>query len=176
MTLLWVTGACALLLITILIISYNKLVRDRQRVYSGWSDIEVQLQRRHALIPKLVAAIRQYARYEQATLQTLTELRNQASRGGDIAQRGALETRLNHSLFSVYAVAEAYPDLKTSQNYLDLQHQISEIEQAIHFARRYYNGAVNHWNTRLQTFPDMIVARLLHYQPAEYFNYKENTP
>ena len=173
MTALWIIALLALFILTILTISYNRLVRDRHRVYSGWSDIEVQLQRRHALIPKLVAAIRQYADYEQATLQALTELRGRAQQTDKVDERGELESHLRQSLFSVYAVAEAYPDLKSNQNYLDLQRQISEIEQAIHFARRYYNGAVNHWNTRLQTFPDLIVARLFHFQPAEYFEYKE---
>ncbi len=159
--------------VTLLIVSYNKLVRDRQRVLSGWSDIEVQLQRRHALIPKLVAAIRQYAQYEQTTLQTLTTLRQQAQMPAAVGERSALENKLNKGLFNVYAVAENYPDLKSNRQYLDLQRQISAIEKDIHFARRYYNGAVNNWNTRLQTFPDLIVARLLRYRPAEYFEYRE---
>jgi LemA protein len=170
---IWISVTLFSLAIFFLVTSYNKLVRDRNRVFSGWSDIEVQLQRRHALIPKLVAAIRQYADYEQATLQTLTELRSRAKQSTDISERSELENHLSQSLFSVIAVVEDYPDLKSNQNFLDLQQQISEIEQAIHFARRYYNGAVNNWNTRLQTFPDIIVARLFRFKPAEYFEYKE---
>ena len=173
MTVLWIAAGLLLLIVIVLVFSYNKLVRDRQRVLSGWSDIEVQLQRRHALIPKLVTAIRQYADYEQATLTALTELRSRAQKAGAVAERSELENRLSQSLFSVVAIAEAYPDLKASQNFLDLQKQISEIEQDIHFARRYYNGAVNHWNTRLQSFPDIIVARLLRFRPAEYFEFKD---
>ena len=173
MTVLWIAAGLLLLIVIVLVFSYNKLVRDRQRVLSGWSDIEVQLQRRHALIPKLVTAIRQYADYEQATLTALTELRSRAQKPGAVAERSELENRLSQSLFSVVAIAEAYPDLKASQNFLDLQKQISEIEQDIHFARRYYNGAVNHWNTRLQSFPDIIVARLLRFRPAEYFEFKD---
>jgi len=173
MTTLWITALLVLLIFILLTVSYNKLVRDHQRVYSGWSDIEVQLQRRHALIPKLVAAIRQYADYEQATLQALTALRSRAKQPAGVAERSELENRLSQSLFSVVALAETYPNLKTSQNFLDLQKQISEVEQTIHFARRYYNGAVNNWNTRLQTFPDIIVARLLRFRPAQYFEYKE---
>lgn len=168
----WILSLLLVSALVMLVISYNKLVRDKHRVRSGWSDIEVQLQRRHALIPKLVAAIEQYAHYEQATLQTLTALRSQAQQSTGVSERSAVENQLNRSLFKVYAVAENYPDLKSNQQYLDLQHQISAIEKDIHFARRYYNGAVNNWNTRLQTFPDLIVAHLFHFQPAEYFEYR----
>ncbi len=173
MTTLWIISLLLLLVVVLLTISYNKLVRDHQRVLSGWSDIEVQLQRRHALIPKLVAAVKQYAQYEQATLQTLTTLRQQAQMSANVDERGALENKLRQGLINVYAVAEKYPDLKSNRQYLDLQQQISAIEKDIHFARRYYNGAVNNWNTRLQTFPDLIVAQLLRYRPAQYFEYHE---
>lgn len=170
---LWISLALGSFVLVFLIISYNRLVRDKHRVFSGWSDIDVQLKRRHDLIPQLVTAIRQYADYEQATLSKITELRRQAGALGDIAERSGLENQLSQSLISIYALAEDYPELKSNQGFLDLQQQISEVERDIQFARRYYNGAVNHLNTRIETFPDLIVARLLNYRPAEYFDFME---
>jgi len=152
-----------------LIISYNRLVRDKHRVFSGWSDIDVQLKRRHDLIPKLVTAVKQYAGFEQATLEAVTELRRQARTQENVKTRGKIESQLSGSLFSIFALAEDYPDLKSNEGYLNLQQEISQVEQDIHFARRYYNGAVNQLNTRIDTFPDLIVARLLRFKPAEYF-------
>lgn len=160
-------------ILVFLIISYNRLVRDKHRVHAGWSDIDVQLKRRHDLIPKLVTAVQQYAGYEQATLTAITELRRHAGTEDAIPQRSSLENELSQSLFSIFALAEDYPDLKTNQSYLDLQSQISEVERDIQFARRYYNGAVNNLNTRIETFPDLIVARLLNFRPADYFELEE---
>ena len=171
----WILLLLAAAVLTYLIISYNRLVRDKHRVLAGWSDIDVQLKRRHDLIPKLVTAVQHYAGYEQATLQAITELRRHAGDENAIAARSSLENQLSKSLFSIYALAEDYPDLKTNQSYLDLQQQISEVERDIQFARRYYNGAVNNLNTRIETFPDLIVARLLHFQPADYFELEEST-
>ncbi len=170
---LWSSITLLLLIIVFLIVSYNKLITDKHRVLSGWSDIDVQLKRRHDLIPKLVEAIKQYAGYEQATLQAVIELRSQAGKQQDVNTRSQLENKLSGSLFSVYALAEDYPELKTNQSYLDLQQEISTIEQDIHFARRYFNGAVNNLNTRIETFPDLIVARLFNFKPADYFEMQE---
>ncbi|MEJ2405277.1 MAG: LemA family protein [Candidatus Thiodiazotropha sp.] len=148
---------------------YNRLVRDRNRVLAAWSDIDVQLKRRHDLIPKLVEAVKQYAGYEQATLSAITELRGQAKSATDIPERAQLETRLGSHIQRLLAVAEAYPDLKANQNYLDLQHNITEVENHIQYARRYYNGSVRNLNTRIDSFPDLLIARTLHYRYAEYF-------
>ncbi len=167
----WVLLALFVLVAGVLIVSYNALVRDHHRVLSAWSDIEVQLKRRHDLIPRLVEVVRQYADYEQAALATVIELRNQARGGHRPAEQGALEKRISHSLFDIRALAEDYPDLKSNQNYLELMQQLSGVEQDIQFARRYYNGAVNNLNTRIDSFPDLIVARLLHFRPAEYFDF-----
>jgi len=171
---IWLSLAPIIFVIIVLIISYNRLVGDKHRVLAGWSDIDVQLKRRHDLIPKLVQAIQQYARYEQATLQAVTELRQQAQQPTDISTRSQLENSISGSLFSLYAVAENYPDLKSNQNYLDLQQQITLVEKDIHFARRYFNGAVNRLNTRIDTFPDLIIARLLRFKPASYFELQES--
>ncbi len=170
---IWITLLVSGITVTILIIAYNRLVRDKHRVFSGWSDIDVQLKRRHDLIPKLVSAIKQYADYEQATLSKVTELRHQASLLQKAGDRSGLENQLSASLINIYALAEDYPELKSNLGYLDLQKQISEVERDIQFARRYYNGAVNNLNTRLETFPDLIVARLLKFKSAEYFDFME---
>jgi LemA protein len=170
---IWITLLVSIIIVTILIIAYNRLVRDKHRVFSGWSDIDVQLKRRHDLIPKLVSAIKQYANYEQTTLSKVTELRNQAAIMQQAGDRSGLEGQLSASLINIYALAEDYPELKSNLGYLDLQKQISEIERDIQFARRYYNGAVNNLNTRLESFPDLIVARLLKFKSAEYFDFME---
>ena len=155
------------------IVIYNRLVIDRQRSLAGWSDIEVQLKRRHDLIPKLVDAVKQYAAYEQATLDQVTALRSQASAFTNAGAQGNLESGISQSLISIVALQEAYPELKADQSFLDLQTNISSVEAQIQSARRYYNGAVRNLNTRIESFPDLIVARLFKYQAAEYFELTE---
>ena len=148
---------------------YNRLVRDRQRVLTAWSDIDVQLKRRHDLIPKLVAAVEQYARYEQSTLQTLIELRSRTAQVSDIAGRGALEARIGGGLRSLLALAEAYPELKADRSFLQLQGDLTETENQIQYARRFYNGSVRNLNTRIESFPDLLVARCFRYAPQPFF-------
>ena len=148
---------------------YNRLVRDRGRVLAAWSDIDVQLKRRHDLLPKLVEAVRQYAAYEQATLTTVIELRERATASAQAGERGELEMALGTGIQRLLALAEAYPELKANQNFLDLQRNISEVEDHIQYARRYYNGAVRILNTRIDTFPDLLIARPFGYRYAEYF-------
>ena len=160
----------AALLYAILI--YNRLVRDRQRTFAGWSDIEVQLKRRHDLIPKLIDAVRQYAAYEQATLERVTALRKKADAVAQAGQRGALEADVSQGLLSIIALQEAYPELKADQSFLQLQADISQVESDIQFARRYYNGAVRNLNTRIESFPDLLIARLFAYRPADYFEFE----
>lgn len=173
---IWILSSLAGALLILFIVLYNRLVRDKHRVLSGWSDIDVQLKRRHDLIPKLVDAVRQYANFEQATLSAVTELRSRAGRESGATTRSSLETRLSGSLFSIFALAEDYPELKSNQSYLDLQQEISGVEHDIQLARRYYNGAVNNLNTRIESFPDIVVARLLNFKPAEYFELEEIRP
>ena len=156
------------------IVIYNRLVRDRQRTLAGWSDIEVQLKRRHDLIPKLIDAVKQYATYEQATLDRVTASRSNASSIKAAQQQGRLESDISHGLLSIFALQEAYPELKANQSFLQLQTEVSDVEADIQFARRYYNGAVRNLNTRIESFPDLFVARLFGYRPAEYFEFEES--
>jgi len=148
---------------------YNLFVRDRNRVLAAWSDIDVQLKRRHDLIPKLVDAVKQYAAYEQATLSTITELRVQAEQTSDVAQLANTESRIGSGLHKLIALAEAYPELKANASFLDLQQQLTDVENHIQYARRYYNGAVRNLNTRIDSFPDTLIARMFRFQPAQYF-------
>ncbi len=155
------------------IVIYNLLVRDRQRTRAGWSDIEVQLKRRHDLIPKLIDAVKQYAAYEQATLDQITALRNRATNIQAAEKQGSVENNISRSLVSIFALQEAYPELKANQSFLQLQTEVSTVEADIQFARRYYNGSVRNLNTRIESFPDLILARMFNYQPAQYFELEE---
>jgi LemA protein len=151
------------------VLIYNKLVHDRNTSFAAWSDIDVQLKRRHDLIPKLIDAVKQYADYESNLLESVTTLRSQAASINEIAQRENIERELNSQVHKLIAVAENYPELKASQNFLELQRDISNVENDIQHSRRYYNGAVRIINTRIDTFPDMLVARIFRYKYHEYF-------
>lgn len=172
----WIAVAAIIATVVYAITIYNYLVRDRQRTRAGWSDIEVQLKRRHDLIPKLVDAVKQYAAYEQATLDQVTTLRNKAVNPRGVEQQGELENSISRSLVSIFALQEDYPELKANQSFLQLQTDISAVEADIQFARRYYNGAVRNLNTRIESFPDLVVARLFNYEPAQYFEFEEIGP
>ncbi len=152
-----------------IIIIYNLLVRDKIRVQAGWSDIDVQLKRRHDLIPKLVEAVKQYAAFESATLTTITELRTRSEKSNQVDEIGDTEVALDSEIKQILLLAEAYPDLKANQSFLDLQHNLTNVEEHIQYARRYYNGVVRNLNTRIESFPDLLIANFFRIQPANYF-------
>lgn len=154
------------------IVGYNRLVRDHHRVAQSWSDVGVQLARRHDLVPKLVEVVQQHSGYERAVLEEVTALRAAGLHETSPAALGAIEGRLGAGLERLLAIAEAYPELRASASYLELMRNLTDVEQQIQFARRYYNGAVNNLNTRIATFPDLLVARLLRFRPAEYFEFE----
>ncbi len=172
----WAVLAALVALLVYAVVIFNRLVRDRQLTRAGWSDIGVQLKRRHDLIPKLVDAVGQYAAYENATLQEITGLRSRAEQLQAAARQGSVESDISRGLVSIFALQEAYPDLKANQSFLQLQNDISAVEADIQFARRYYNGAVRNLNTRIESFPDLLLARLFSFQPAEYFEFEESQP
>ena len=151
------------------IILYNRLIRGRNRVDTAWSDIDVQLQRRHDLIPNLVAAVDQYADYERATLAAITELRTEAKKTADIEKRGELEEQLGVGMHKLIALAESYPDLKANENFLSLQGELAETENYLQFARRYYNGSVRDYNTMTEVVPSNIVASLFDFDARQFF-------
>ncbi len=148
---------------------YNRLVRARNRVNTAWSDIDVQLQRRHDLIPNLVKAVDQYASYERATLAAITELRSRARSITDVKQRGEVEEELGAGVHKLIALAESYPDLKANENFLSLQKELAETENYLQFARRYYNGSVRDYNTLTEVVPSNIIASLFGFAGREFF-------
>ena len=148
-------------LLALIAILYNRLIRDRNRVDAAWSDIDVQLQRRHDLIPQIVKAVDQYAKYERATLEAIMALRTEAMSITDVADiemRSEKEEQLGKEVHRLIAVAENYPDLKANENFMNLQSELVETENYLQFARRFYNGSVRHFNTRGETVPNNVIA------------------
>lgn len=148
---------------------FNRLVRDRNQVRAAWSDIDVQLTRRHDLVPQLVDAVRAYADYERATLTAVTELRARAEAAGSLRDKARLEDAMEAGLHRLIALAEAYPELKADGNFLQLQRDLVETEDHLQYARRFYNGSVRIYNTRIESIPDMLVAAPLRFERAEFF-------
>lgn len=152
---------------------YNRLVADRNQVQAAWSDIDVQLMRRHELVPQLVQTVKAYAAYEQATLTVVTELRSRSEAASHLPEKAAVEAQLEAALHQIAVVAEDYPDLKADQNFRQLQGELTTIEDHIQYARRFYNGAVRILNTRIQSFPHLLIARPLQFRAAEFFAVNE---
>lgn len=162
--------AIALILVGIGAIAlFNRLVADRNQMRAAWSDIDVQLTRRHDLTPQLVTAVQAYADYERTTLAAVTALRTRAAHATDLAERAQLEDELGSGIGRLLALVERYPDLKASDNFLQLQRDLVAIEDHLQYARRFYNGAVRQLNTRIERFPDLVVARLGGFQRGEFF-------
>lgn len=169
---LWISAG---LLFVWVVILYNLLIRDKNRVLAAWSDIDVQLKRRHDLLPKLVDTVNAYVRYERSTLEAITRLRADAEQIESPAEKAGLEALITGRVRELIAVAESYPDLKASRQFVDLMHQLSEVESHIQFARRYYNGSVRNLNIRIDSFPSLVVARLFRFQPNEFFQLESAT-
>jgi len=151
------------------ILIYNGLVRGRQRVREGWSAIDIQLKRRASLVPNLVETVKSYADYERGTMQRVAEARGALTSASGPAAAGQADAALTGALQHFFAVAEAYPDLKASERFAQLQRDLADTENKIAFARNYYNGAVEIFNIRTQTFPGLLVARSFGFAPAEFF-------
>ena len=166
---LTITFAVLAAAVVAVIVIYNGLVRSRNRVDSAWSDIDVQLQRRHDLIPQLVKAVDQYAKYERATLEAVTELRAEAMQQGEVSALGDVEEKLSEGVGRLLALAESYPDLKADGNFLELQKELVETEDSLQFARRYYNGSVRDYNTRVATVPNNMVAGPFGFKERSFF-------
>lgn len=166
-TMLGLMAAAAVALIAL----YNGLVKGRQLVSEGWSGIDVQLQRRADLVPNLVSTVEGYAGHERDLLREVTELRARAQAVGNAhpAARADAEQQLGAALGRLIAVAEGYPDLKASANFVELQQALADIEDALQLARRYYNGAVRQYNTQVQQFPSNLVAGRFGFHIAEFF-------
>jgi LemA protein len=158
-----------------LIVEFNRLVRDRNLMLEAWSGIDVQLKRRHNLVPNLVEAVRGYSAHERGVLEDVTRARSQSAGAASIADREEGENSLSQGLKSLLAVAEAYPDLKADKAYLELQGQLVEVEDQIQYARRYYNGTVRNYNTRTESFPGNLVAAIFRFSRAPFFQVETAT-
>ena len=162
----------AVVLVVVLVLiafAYNSLARLRLLAGNAWADIDVQLKRRHDLVPALVAAVKGHAGYERGTLESVVEARNRAAGASGPAASGAAEGELTRQVRQLVALAEAYPDLKAGESFLSLQRSLTEIEDHLQNARRYYNAVVRDLNTRVAQFPTNVVAGVFGIRPAEFF-------
>ena len=157
----------------VLVGMYNGLVRARVRTREAWSGIDVQLKRRANLIPNLVETVRGYASHERETFENVTRARAMLQQAGTAADAAQANNFLTQTLRSLFAVSERYPELKANQNFLDLQNELSDIEEKIAFARQFYNSNVRSYNTRTETFPSAIMANMFGFLPFEFFEAEE---
>lgn len=167
MSIILIAVAAALIIWTIII--YNLFIRDINLIREAWSGIDVQLKRRHNLIPNLVASVQGYSTHEKTLLEDITRKRSEAVKFESINDKAPVESDLSGMLKNLFIVAENYPDLKASENFLNLQNQLTEIEDQLQYARRYYNGAVRNYNIRVESFPSNLLAGLFNFKLENYF-------
>jgi LemA protein len=173
MVAVWVVVGIVVLLGLYAAFTYNRLVRTRVRVENAWSQIDVQLRRRYDLIPNLVNTVQGYAAHERELFEDVTQARAAAQQASGVQGQADAENQLTRALGRLIAVAERYPDLKASQNFLALQEELTGTEGRIAYARQFYNDEVQRLNTLIQAFPSNIVARLGNFQPREFFEIDE---
>ena len=175
--LFWIILVIVVALVIYAIVIFNNLVRSRQMANEAWSGIDVQLKRRGELVPNLVESVKGYAAHERELLQRVTELRNaaQALPSADVERRAAVEGALSVAVKRIMALAEAYPDLKASTNFLELQQELSRLEDEIQMARRYYNGAVRNLNTLIESVPSNVVAGAFRFEQRKFFELSDAT-
>lgn len=173
---MWIALLAAVALLAAGIWLYNRLIALRNLARQGFADIDVQLKRRADLVPQLVESVRGYTSYEKALLVTVTELRGTALAAQDSAARFALERQLGERLQQLVVLQENYPQLKADANFRDLAAKLVEVEDHLQYARRFYNGAVQQYVTRLETFPDIVVARLFGFRSLPFFETDDRQP
>jgi LemA protein len=154
----------------VLWLGFNGIVRRRNRVDNAWSQIDVQLKRRHDLIPNLIETVKGYAAHERGTFEAVTNARANAMNAQGPAEQAQAENVLTGALKSLFAVAEAYPDLKASRNFLALQEELTSTEDKIAYARQFYNDSVLDYNTRIQTFPGVLIAGMFKFNKRDFFD------
>jgi LemA protein len=163
------------LVVIVAIVTFNGVVRLRNRVDAAWSQIDVQLKRRYDLIPNLVETVKGYAAHERQTLEAVIQARNMGVNAQGPAEQAQAENMITGALKSLFALSEAYPDLKANQNFLQLQEELTATEGRIAYARQFYNDTVQRYNTKIQTFPAVIVAGAMNFSPREYFEVDEQS-
>lgn len=164
-----ILGVIAVVIIWLVAV-YNGLIRLKNRVQEAWSDIEVQLKRRYDLIPNLIAAVKGYATHERELLEKVTAARTAAMTSGTLAEKAQAENMLSQTLKSLFAVAENYPQLRASENFAKLQDELSDTENKVQAARRFYNSQVRDFNTKIQIFPNNVMASSLGFKAQEFFD------
>ncbi len=167
---LWAILAVLILIGGWLVLTYNSLIHSRNRVDEAWSDIEVQLKRRYDLIPNIVETVKAYAKHEQKVFKDVTEARTKAMQAKTPEEHAKAENMLTGALKSLFAVAEAYPQLQAAGNFLNLQHELTDAENKIQAARRFYNGNVRDFNTKIQVFPTNLIAGMFGFTKREFFD------
>ncbi len=170
MIILYIILAIVVVLILWFVGIYNGFVSKINRAKEAWADIDVQLKRRYDLIPNIVNTVKGYATHESSTFEKITQARTAAMSAPNLTDKTAAENQLSGALKSLFAVAEAYPELKANQNFLDLQSQLTDTEDKIQAARRFYNGNVRDLNTMVEQFPGTVLAGMFHFSKMEFFN------
>ncbi|MBP6857718.1 MAG: LemA family protein [Candidatus Pacebacteria bacterium] len=156
------------------VLTYNSFIKGKNQFTEAWADIEVQMKRRYDLIPNLVNTVKGYATHESSVFEKVTEARSNAMQAGSTAEHAQAENMLSGALKSLFAVSEAYPDLKANTNFLELQRELSDTENKIQAARRFYNGTVKDFNTKVESVPSNIVAKMFSFKQAEFFDLADN--
>jgi LemA protein len=169
MTITYIILGLIAIIIVWVVFAYNHFITMVQRAKEAWADIDVQLKRRYDLIPNLVETVKGYATHEKTVFEDVTNARTRAMGAGSLTEKGAAENQLSGTLKTLFAVAEAYPDLKANQNFLELQRELEDTENKIQAARRFYNGNVRDLNTALQSFPGNFIAGTFHFSSMEFF-------
>jgi LemA protein len=172
---LWIAVGVVVVLLLYVILAFNGLVRHRNRVENAWSGIDVQLKRRYDLIPNLIETVKGYASHERELFEQVTEARTRAIAAGSVQDQAQAETQITRSLGRLLAVAEAYPQLRANENFLALQEELTATESKIAFARQFYNDQVMRFNTMIEQFPSLIVARFGGFTQREFFEAEEDS-
>jgi LemA protein len=169
----WILAIVVVVLVIWMIVAYNSLVSDRQQTGNAWAQIDVQLKRRYDLIPNLVETVKGYMKHEQDTLEKVIQARNRAVAAGSVHEKAEAETAVASALTGFFALAEAYPELRSNENMIQLQEELRSTENKISFARQYYNDIVTSYNTKLEAFPTNIMANMGGFKPKELFELDE---
>jgi len=175
MPILYIVLGIIVVLVLFFVVKYNGFITLRTRAQEAWSDIDVQLKRRYDLIPNLVNTVKGYASHESETFEKITEARSKAMQAGTPAEKGEAENMLSGTLKSLFAISEAYPDLKANTNFLQLQGELADTENKIMASRRFYNGNVRDFNTGVQMFPGNIIAGMFKFTKMEFFELEQDS-
>ena len=175
MTIIYIILGIVAVILAWVVAVYNGFIKLRNRAEEAWADIDVQLKRRYDLIPNLVSAVKGYMVHERETFEKITQARANAMNAQSVEEKGASENMLSEALKSLFAVAESYPDLKANQNFIELQKELSDTENKIQSARRFYNGNVRDLNIKIESFPANVIANVFNFIKKEFFELEDGS-